>query len=87
MTDQSPRKRRARCIYLCVACFLFAASFLWCVACINEPGRLLFLPLGDVAGGFRSWNGHLEWIEYACWEQNPDYPMWSVPWWRARQTL
>lgn len=84
MTDNPDGKRawwRGRRISLWITCALFSSSLVWCLATVNDPGRLLFMPLGDVAGGFRSWDGRLEWIEYAGWERNPDKPQWSVPWW------
>jgi hypothetical protein len=66
------RRRRSSRAILWSTCTLFCASLAWSLTSINEPSRLLFVPLGDVTGGFRSFDGHLEWIEYAGWERNPD---------------
>ena len=50
--------------------------------CFDEPGRFIFLPGGDVGLGFRSFAGHLEWIEHAPWDTaHLDTPCWSIPWW------
>jgi hypothetical protein len=56
------------------------ASLTWSIRSRNESSRLIFMPLGDVAGGFRSEHWRLVWIEYAGWE-NAEYPQWSIPWW------
>jgi len=54
----------------------------WCLLTLQEPGRFIFLPGGDVGLGFRSHAGSLQWIEYAPWDaQNTDYVCWSMPWW------
>ncbi len=52
------------------------------VTTIQDPGRFIFLPAGDVGLGFRSFAGRLEWIEYASWDPaHLDTPWWSIPWW------
>ena len=54
----------------------------WCIMTLHEPGRLIFLPGGDVGLGFRSFAGRLEWIEYAPWDrEHMDFAWWSLPWW------
>jgi hypothetical protein len=58
---------------------LFVASVIWCVATWNSPGRLIFVPAGDAAMGFRSDNGWLTWIEYTEWDKR-EYPSWRLPW-------
>lgn len=57
------------------------ASVLWWAMTMREPGRMIFLPGGDVGLGFKSYAGRLQWIEYAPWDpRNLDYPWWSIPW-------
>jgi hypothetical protein len=65
---------------LCAAAILLIASVIWCIATLNSPGRVIFLPGGDVGLGFRSHAGWLDWIEYAPWASKTDYVQWSVPW-------
>ena len=78
----TPVQRRPvlRIIVLVADAIAFAVSAIWCIATWNSPGRLIFLPGGDVGLGFRSHAGRLEWIEYAPWMANPDYVQWSLPW-------
>lgn len=40
-----------------------------------------FSSRGDVGLGFRSFQGRLEWIQYAPWSRNPDYAYFSLTWW------
>lgn len=61
---------------------MVVASTTWCFATLSQPGRLIFLPFGDVGLGFRSFAGRLQWIEYAPWDpKNMDHPLLSLPWW------
>lgn len=42
--------------------------------------RFIFLPSGDVALGFKSAAGRVQWIEYAPWDRKHlDTPWWSIP--------
>ena len=75
-----------RMIVLAAASVLLVVSVIWCVATWRSPDRFIFLPGGDVGLGFRSHAGWLQWIEYAPWETNPDYVLWSVPWGAAFAT-
>src|SRR4051794_19401673 len=60
---------------------LFVASLACCIATWDSPRRFIFLPAGDVAMGFRSSHGWLDWIEYAEWSQSESSSLrWSVPW-------
>jgi hypothetical protein len=46
--------------------------------------HFLFVPAGDVAASLRSFEGSLQWTEYAWWEDLPngrDYVGLSVPYW------
>lgn len=56
------------------------ASVAWWLAGLFRPRRLILLPYGDIALGFRSYAGRLEWIEYASWGLTHDYPIFSVSW-------
>ncbi len=74
--------RRWRLILTLMAVVLLAGCVACWLATLREPGRLVFLPGGDVGMGFKSVAGRLEWIEYAPWDrQNMDYAWWSAPWW------
>ena len=68
---------------LVTACVLFAVSAACCAATLSSPRRFIFLPFGDVAYGFRSYAGRLDWIQYAPWQQDPDWVEWSLPWPKA----
>lgn len=60
---------------------VFISLFNWATTG-STPARFIFLPLGDVGGGFRSSAGRLEWIEYASWVRaSPAYVRASMPWW------
>jgi len=51
---------------------------------MHEPRRFIFLPGGDVGLGFKSFDGWLEWIEYAPWDPaHTDTAWWSLPWWKG----
>jgi hypothetical protein len=63
------------------AAVLLIVSVTCCIVTWTKPGRFIFVPLGDVGGGFKSYAGWLEWIEYAPWEApRGDYPQWGVHW-------
>jgi hypothetical protein len=59
----------------------------WCWASLSSPSRFIFLPLGDVGGGFRSYDGKLSWIHHAPWQQDPDGVIWTMSWWPVFVTL
>jgi hypothetical protein len=75
-----PEDRSVRTIVVVViAASVFIASLACCIATWDSPRRLLFLPAGDVAMGFRSTHGWVDWIEYTDWDKR-EYPSWSIPW-------
>ena len=76
------KRRKLRIAMVCgIACSLTASMFFW-VWTIDEPGRFIFLPGGDVGLGFKSYSGWLEWIEYAPWDPaHVDTPILAIPWW------
>lgn len=63
-----------------VICILCIACIAWCFATWQAPGRMIFLPAGDVGMGFRSYAGWLAWVEFAPWQRNPDHIQFEVPW-------
>ena len=65
-----------------ISSILLVASVLWCFDGLSIANSdFIFVPSGDVAYGFRSFAGSLEWVQNAGWQRNPYYPAWSVPWW------
>lgn len=79
---------RARVATLAGAGMAIAFCSVCWVTTLNDPGRFVFLPGGDVGLGFRSFAGRLEWIEYAPWDPaHMDTPWWSIPWWTVVAVL
>jgi hypothetical protein len=69
--------------WICAIAVLLATSSLWWIdGNTNPESDFIFLPSGDVAYGFRSFSGRLEWVQYASWQRHdPYYLEWSLPWW------
>ena len=75
-----PHRPVIRLLIRSLGAILFMTSLACCIMTWRTPGRLGYIPWGDVGLGFRSYAGWLQWIEYAPWEKNPDYVEVSLPW-------
>ena len=70
-----------RVVTLAVAFLVTALSVVCWITTLDQFGRFIFLPGGDVGLGFYSQGGYLSWIEYAPWDQRSmHYPWWSLHW-------
>ena len=78
--------KRHRLLIVVIAAFIIILV-IW-LGTIESPGRFIFLPGGDVGLGFRSYAGHLEWIEYVPWgpPKYVDNVLASIPWWKVLVT-
>jgi hypothetical protein len=83
MTSGEIKARFHRWPGLTLSGLLLVFSLLW-IDSMTHSRRFLFFPAGDVAAGFRSFSGSLQWIEFAYWEDRPagrDYVIASAPYW------
>jgi hypothetical protein len=75
------RKRRSgACIWWAIGIVLIlVVSVAGDLIGLKEARRAIFVPAGDVAYGFRSFDGWLSWEQYAAADFDPDYVVWTVP--------
>ena len=75
-----PRSTLGRSLLVLTPMLAAWLVFLLWLESYSTTRRFIFLPSGDVALGFKSADGHLQWIEYAYWDrEEPDYPLLSIP--------
>jgi hypothetical protein len=61
---------------------ILVVSVIWWIEGITDPDSSFTpVPAGDVAYGFRSHDGRLQWVQNASWMRSRYYPAWSIPWW------
>jgi hypothetical protein len=73
------RKTRKRAWLLALG---LAVSALWWAEGYSDPDSSFTpVPAGDVAYGFRSHCGRLQWVQDASWHRAVYFVCWSVPWW------